>query len=96
MVVPSPAASFVFVAASLVRLAPIFSNLSSRSISLATVTPSLVTVGVPNDLSRITLRPFGHIVTFTASATTLTPAYTAFLASSPKCICFAMILNSKK
>jgi hypothetical protein len=31
--------------------------LFSRSISLATVTPSLVTVGEPNDFSMTTLRP---------------------------------------
>jgi hypothetical protein len=36
-----------------------FSNLSSSSISLATVTPSLVMRGAPNDLSSTTLRPFG-------------------------------------
>ena len=36
-----------------------FSKRSSSSISLLTVTPSLVTVGPPNDLSMITLRPVG-------------------------------------
>jgi hypothetical protein len=36
-----------------------FSNLSESSISLATVTPSLVMRGAPNDLSMTTLRPFG-------------------------------------
>src|SRR5258705_5049138 len=45
-----------------------FSNLSSNSISLATVTPSLVIRGVPNPLSNTTLRPFGPSVTFTAAA----------------------------
>ncbi len=34
-----------------------FSNLFSSSISLATVTPSLVTVGAPQDFSMTTLRP---------------------------------------
>src|SRR6202051_5135533 len=43
-----------------------FSNLSSSSISLATVTPSLVMRGAPYDLSRITLRPFGPSVPLTA------------------------------
>src|SRR5271156_6754590 len=43
-----------------------FSNLSSSSISLATVTPSLVMRGAPYDLSRTTLRPFGPSVTLTA------------------------------
>src|SRR5581483_1081342 len=48
--------------------APMFSNLSSSSISLATVTPSLVIRGAPNDLSSTTLRPFGPSVTLTALA----------------------------
>src|ERR1700738_4007849 len=43
-----------------------FSNLSSSSISLATVTPSLVMRGTPNDLSSTTFRPLGPRVTFTA------------------------------
>src|SRR5438270_3667685 len=50
-----------------------FSNLSSSSISLATVTPSLVMRGAPNDFSSTTLRPFGPSVTFTALARTSTP-----------------------
>src|SRR5437016_1973113 len=45
-----------------------FSNLSLSSISLATVTPSLVMRGAPNDLSSTTLRPLGPSVTRTASA----------------------------
>ena len=48
--------------------APMFSNLSSSSISLATVTPSLVTVGEPKLFSMMTLRPFGPSVTRTAFA----------------------------
>src|SRR5947207_1198351 len=50
-----------------------FSNLSSSSISFATVTPSLVMRGAPNDLSSTTLRPFGPRVTFTALARMSTP-----------------------
>src|SRR5215470_16782457 len=50
-----------------------FSNLFSRSISLATVTPSLVTVGEPKDFSMTTLRPLGPRVTATASESTRTP-----------------------
>ena len=50
VVVPSPATSLVLLATSLTIWAPMFSYLSSSSISLATVTPSLVTVGEPNDL----------------------------------------------
>src|SRR5437868_6222779 len=59
VVVPSPAASADFEATSRTICAPMFSNLSSSSISLATVTPSLVMRGAPNDLSSTTLRPFG-------------------------------------
>ena len=47
VVVPSPAWSLVFEATSLTICAPIFSNLSESSISLATVTPSLVMRGAP-------------------------------------------------
>ena len=47
VVVPSPATSEVLDATSFTICAPMFSNLSSSSISLATVTPSLVTVGAP-------------------------------------------------
>src|SRR4029078_9173184 len=50
-----------------------FSNLSPSSISLATVTPSLVMRGAPNDLSSTTLRPFGPSVTLTASERISTP-----------------------
>src|SRR6266480_3010538 len=73
VVVPSPALSLVFWATSRTICAPMFSNLSSSSISLATVTPSLVIRGAPNDLSRTTLRPFGPSVTFTALARMSTP-----------------------
>ncbi len=73
VVVPSPAWSLVFCATSRTICAPMFSNLSSSSISLATVTPSLVMRGAPNDLSRMTLRPLGPSVTRTALARTSTP-----------------------
>src|SRR4029077_14604429 len=66
VVVPSPAWSEVFEASSRTICAPMFSNLSSSSISLATVTPSLVMRGAPNDLSSRTLRPLGPSVTRTA------------------------------
>src|SRR5256714_1048169 len=66
VVVPSPASSEVFEATSRTICAPMFSNLSSSSISLATVTPSLVMRGAPNDLSSRTLRPLGPSVTRTA------------------------------
>src|SRR5204863_2132851 len=50
-----------------------FSNLFSSSISLATVTPSLVTVGAPQLFSMTTLRPLGPSVTLTALASVLSP-----------------------
>jgi len=53
--------------------APMFSNLSSSSISFATVTPSLVMRGEPKLLSSTTLRPLGPSVTFTALARISTP-----------------------
>src|SRR5262245_12264450 len=73
VVVPSPAASEVLEATSRSICAPRFSNLSSSSISLATVTPSLLTRGAPKDLSITTLRPFGPSVTLTALARISTP-----------------------
>src|SRR4051794_11184078 len=73
VVVPSPARSAVLEATSRTSWAPRFSNLSESSISLATVTPSLVMRGAPNDFSMTTLRPFGPRVTFTASARMSTP-----------------------
>src|SRR5215469_6279956 len=68
VVVPSPAWSEVLDATSRTICAPMFSNLSSSSISLATVTPSLLMRGAPKDLSSTTLRPFGPSVTRTALA----------------------------
>src|SRR5260370_12818325 len=73
VVVPSPATSEVLEAASFTICAPMFSNLSASSISFATVTPSLVTVGAPKLFSSTTLRPLGPSVTVTASVRTLIP-----------------------
>ena len=73
VVVPSPAMSLVFEATSRSICAPMFSNLSLSSISLATVTPSLEMRGAPKLLSRMTLRPLGPRVTLTASARMSTP-----------------------
>ena len=73
VVVPSPARSLVFEATSRTIWAPMFSNLSSSSISLATATPSLVMRGAPYDLSRMTLRPLGPSVTLTALLRISTP-----------------------
>src|SRR6204780_3212551 len=61
-----------------------FSNLSSSSISFATVTPSLVMRGAPYDLSRITLRPFGPSVTLTALLRISTPRSIRSRASEEK------------
>src|SRR3954469_12960797 len=90
VVVPSPAVSEVLLATSRTIWAPMFSSGSFRSISFATVTPSLVIVGDPNFLSRTTLRPFGPSVTFTASASWLTPRRIACRDCSPYTICFAI------
>ena len=61
-------------AASLTSWAPRFSSGSSSSISSATVTPSLVTFGDPQPLSKTALRPRGPRVLRTARASLLTPA----------------------
>src|SRR5262245_28400430 len=90
VVVPSPATSEVLEATSRTICAPMFSYLSFSSISLATVTPSLVIVGLPNFLSMTTLRPFGPRVAFTAAAITLTPLRRALRASSSNLSCFGM------
>jgi phosphoribosyl-AMP cyclohydrolase len=73
------------------KLAPMFSNISSSSTSLAIVTPSLVIAGEPNFFSRTTFLPFGPSVIFTVSASWLTPLSRARLASSPYLISFAII-----
>src|SRR5262245_54986672 len=84
VVVPSPATSEVLDATSFTICAPRFSNLSARSMALATLTPSLVDVGAPQLFSINTLRPRGPIVTFTASASTSTPRCSARRADSSK------------
>src|SRR5579884_191863 len=89
VVVPSPATSLVFDAASLRSWAPMFSKGSLSSTSLATVTPSCVTTGAPYFLSRATLRPFGPSVVLTASASWSTPRLSALRASSRKSSCLA-------
>ena len=77
VVVPSPATSEVLDATSFTICAPMFSNLSLSSISFATDTPSLVTVGAPKLFSSTTLRPLGPRVTLTALARMLTPRESA-------------------
>ena len=92
VVVPSPASSPVLEATLLTSCAPVFSNLSSSSISLATVTPSFVIWGAPNFFSITTLRPFGPRVTLTAFANWSTPCFIASRASILNLISFAIIL----
>src|SRR5688572_8661626 len=89
VVVPSPASSEVLDATSFTICAPMFSNLSFNSISLATDTPSLVTVGAPKLFSSTALRPFGPSVTLTALARMLTPRSIRVRASSLKRTSFA-------
>ena len=92
VVVPSPAMSLVLLATSRTIWAPMFSNLSASSISLATVTPSLVVRGAPNDLSITTLRPLGPSVTCTASARMSMPRSIFSRASAPNFTSLAAIV----
>src|SRR5262245_840705 len=94
VVVPSPAKSDDFEATSRTICAPIFSNLSSSSISLATVTPSLVMRGAPYDLSSTTLRPLGPSVTRTAWASMSTPCSILSRATTPNFTSLAAIVRS--
>src|SRR4029079_522457 len=91
VVVPSPAKSDDFEATSRTIWAPMFSNLSSSSISLATVTPSLVMRGAPKLLSRTTLRPRGPSVTFPVLARISTPRSIFSRASSENLTSLAAI-----
>src|SRR6185503_11737172 len=93
VVVPSPATSSVLVATSLTSWAPMFSNGSPSSLSRAIVTPALVIVGEPNFLSSTTLRPFGPIVTRTASARRSMPFLSERRAVSSKLICLAKVVS---
>src|SRR5437870_8266857 len=90
VVVPSPAMSEVLAATSFSICAPRFSYGSSSSISLATVTPSLVRVGLPNFRAMTTLRPLGPSVTLTARDMTLIPRKSAARASSLNRSCLGM------
>src|SRR4029450_11854079 len=90
VVVPSPAVSEVFEATSFSICAPMFSQGSFSSISLATVTPSLVRVGLPNFLPMTTFRPLGPTVTLTACDMVLMPPKSAARASSLNSSCLGM------
>ena len=89
VVVPSPASRELRRATSRTICTPMFSNLSSSSISRATLTPSLV-IFAPNDRSMATLRPFGPSVTLTASASVSTPRSIPSRASNENLICLAV------
>ena len=91
VVVPSPATSLVLDATSFTICAPIFSNLFSRSISFATVTPSFVTTGAPKVFSIKTFLPLGPNVAFTAFASLSTPSLISDWASVPNKISFAIL-----
>ena len=73
-----------------------FCNLSFSSISLATETPSLVTIGPPNERSNTTLRPFGPSVTFTALARMFTPSTMRARAESPNITSLAAMYISSQ
>jgi len=73
VVVPSPATSLVRDATSFTHLRPMFLEFFLQLDLLGDGDPSLVIVGAPNDFSMMTLRPLGPSVTFTASASVLTP-----------------------
>src|SRR6185369_5750820 len=90
VVVPSPARSDVLAATSFSIWAPRFSQTSLSSISLATVTPSLVSVGLPNLREMTTFRPLGPSVTLTACDMVLTPRKSAARASSLNRSCLDM------
>src|SRR5258708_27686709 len=83
--------SEVLEATSLTIWAPMFASLSSSSISFATVTPSLVTVGEPHDFSMMTLRPRGPSVTLTVLARMLSPVAMLCRALCAKTISLAAI-----
>src|SRR5580692_3285075 len=89
VVVPSPAASAALEATSRTIWAPMFSNLSSSSISLAMR-------GAPNDLSSTTLRPLGPSVTFTALLRMSTPRSILSRASTPNLTSLLAMMCSLK
>src|SRR5690606_30752728 len=93
VVVPSPATSAVFEATSFTSCAPMFSNASSSSISLATDTPSLVEAGEPKLFASTTLRPLGPMVILTALASLSTPRLSAARAAASKTSCFAIVCS---
>src|ERR1700674_5884879 len=96
VVVPSPAASAALEATSRPISAPMFPNFFSIAVSLATLTPSLVMRGAPNDLSSTTLRPLGPSVTFTALLRMSTPRSILSRASTPNLTSLLAMMCSLK
>ena len=94
VVVPSPTASPVRSAAWRIIWTPRFSSGSSRSISLAIVTPSLQTIGVPHFFPMRTHFDFGPSVTRTASASAVAPRRIFSRASARKSSCLWAMMSS--
>ena len=80
VVVPSPASLTVFLAASFIKVAPMFSTGSNKTTDSATVTPSFVITGLPRASSYITHFPDAPKVYFTAFVSLSTPFIILFLA----------------
>ena len=91
VVVPSPASLTVFLAASLSKVAPIFSTGFKSIIESATVTPSLVIMGLPFASSKITHLPLAPKVELTAFVSFSIPLKTCSLALTPKFRFFTII-----
>ena len=73
---PSPASETVFLAASFKSVAPIFSTGSNKTIEFATVTPSLVIIGLPLSSSSKTHLPLAPKVELTACVSLSIPLNT--------------------
>ena len=95
VLVPSPTASPVRSAACRTICAPRFSTGSSRSISLAMVTPSSQTSGVPYFFSMSTDLDLGPSVTRTASANAFTPLSTFSRASDRNSTCLCAMTSPR-
>ena len=65
----------------------------AKEIKYGTEARTALEAGAPYDLSSTTFLPFGPIVTLTVSASLLTPASSAFLASAPYLISFAISIT---
>src|SRR5512147_488603 len=93
VLVPSPTASPVFSAACRSICAPRFSSASLRSNSLAIVTPSLQTIGVPHFFWISTDLDFGPSVMRTASANWVAPRTTFSRAAERNRTCLCAIAS---